>query len=267
MHIFLGEQTLNHFLASNSGPFILLVYALVLGSLGVLVAWVGRLALGGLIAGASDRLPEAVQNSMLGFTAFTLALALSNVHANLHKATDAVIQEASALRTMHQAITLLDRPESALLHRHLRAYVEHVAGAEWTALGAYPPALAPAAEAALLATWATLRAMETGPDAPARVDPLLPLLNSRLQQVAESRSQRLQLAHSAIAGVFWPVMAVLLLFAAMLQARHRHHLNDQVLVFLQLAAFGLIVGLINILDQPFRGAMRVTPLPIMQALR
>ncbi|MEJ1933207.1 hypothetical protein WDZ92_23665, partial [Nostoc sp. NIES-2111] len=78
----------------------------------------------------------------------------------------------------------------------------------------------------------------------------------------EFRHDRLAGATRAVPSIFWWLIAAFLLGAMLLNGRHPLDLASVSLITLHMAAIGLVIAFILVMDEPFRGEASIAPHPI-----
>jgi hypothetical protein len=207
-----------------------------------------------------NKLADVVHGSLLAFTVFLLALVLSDVRSNLGRADDAVSREGSVVARLDRDLAGLSGPEASRARQSLRAYVSAVTRDEWPTLSRQEAALAPSAGRALAVLIADARrAGAANPDAAAG----LRMLTDRLE---EHRQGRLETATKSVPDVFWWLIVVFLLGAMALNGRHKLNATALSLIAIHMAAIGMVLALIIIMDEPFRGQTSISTAPLTKAL-
>ncbi len=206
------------------------------------------------------KLAELVHGSLLGFTVFVLALVLSDVRTNLGKASDAVLSEAAIIQKFDRELKRLADPRAAAVRADLRAYVQSLATSDWPALGGGEPALGAEAERTINrldeSFDSLVQGLARGGDG----------LDDLMSKIEEFRSGRLEMATKSVPAVFWWVVTLFLVGAMVMNGRHQLDLTSGSLITLHMGAIGLVLGLIIVMDEPFRGESSVSPAAIIKAV-
>lgn len=242
---------------------LLLSGAMIAGAIALLIAWISRRTL----FSASDaslenhsKLADLVHGSLLAFTVFTLALVLTDVRANLGKTLDSTLREASIITRLDAELEVAGGPDATTARRDLRDYVEAVTRYDWPALGKQMPKLSKEGNRAMKSLRATVRsAARANPDSAAAINAFLP-------QLEDLRLGRLESATKSVTHVFWWIICAFLMGAMVMNGRHSFDPASGTLIFLHMAGIGLVLALILVMDQPFRGETSVSPAPITRAL-
>ncbi len=257
MEVFLG------YLGALPDSTLLMCGALITGSIALALALLSRFL---IFRRSSDKwtdhakLAELVHGSLLAFTVFTLALVLTDVRSNLGKTLDATLREASILHRLDFELQLAGGSQSELARQSLRHYVEAVTHTDWPSLSEPVPKLSPEADTAVRSLQADVRAAaKANPDSSSA-------LNAYLSQAEDLRYARLESATKSVPNVFWWIIFAFLVGAMVLNGRHPIDFTSGTLIFLHMAGIGLVLSLIVIMDQPFRGETSVSSDPISRAL-
>jgi hypothetical protein len=241
---------------------ILLAGAVTLALIAMMVAALSRRLLFANGSGENDRhakLAEIVHGSLLAFTVFVLALVLNDVRGNLGRADDATLREAATMTRLDLELKFAKVPESAAARQALRSYASAVVVYDWPSLGTYNPSLSAQSENALLDL---IEAVD-------RVTLVAPrsasALKSHLDKLQDLRQGRLETATKSVARVLWWTIAAFLLGAMIMNGRHPVDLASLGLISLHIGAIGLVIALILVMDEPFRGQTSILPDPITKA--
>jgi hypothetical protein len=235
---------------------VLLGGALVTGLCAILIATLSnRIA----FAAHADRpehrrkLEELVHGSLLAFTVFTLALVLSDVRSNLGKTLDSTLREASILTRLDAELKVAGGTAADAARQDLRRYSAAVVAHDWQTLGQPEPRLSVEADGALAALRASGRAAaRASPDSASAI-------GSFLSQIEDYRFGRLESATKTVTNVFWWIIFAFLLGAMAMNGRNPVDPASAALIFLHMAGIGLVLALIVVMDQPFRGETSVPP--------
>lgn len=209
-----------------------------------------------------DKLADTAHTSLLGLSAFVLALMITNGLASLAKTEDAVRQEGVSIYRLDRELGALG-PQAGAAKAALVAYARHVADDEWRRLATVPNTLSPLAQADLDALWAELRALQRSldPSDPARGD-----LARSAERIEILRASRLANSTSNIPQVFWLILMTFVAAASFFAGREAPKRFGMRVNMVHMAAIGLAVGLVVVLDNPFRGQTRIDPASIGNSL-
>ena len=211
-----------------------------------------------------DKLMDTVHTSLLGFSAFVLALAITGVSSNLSNAEGDARQESLDLYQLRREFTGLGAlGEDG--NRALAEYVQHVATDEWPRLARTEPSLSPLAQKSLDDIWSSIRTIQS--DLGSNKPQLREALSGYLTQIEHARYARLASATNSIPGVVWLMILLFVAAASFMSGRHKPKQFSIRLVIIHMSAIGLVIALIMILDNPYRGETSVGPEAILGALK
>jgi hypothetical protein len=242
---------------------VLMGGAIIIGVAALAIAALARFT--GAFAGQADlethsKLADLVHGSLLAFTVFTLALVLADVRSNLGKTLDQTLREASIITRLDAELQVAGGPEAMKARADLLKYVDAVAAFDWPGLAQPIPQLSFQADAALKALRASARAAaRANPESASGINGFVP-------QIEDFRLGRLESATKSVTNVFWWIILAFLVGAMAMNGRHRLDRTSASLIFLHMAAIGLVLALILVMDQPFRGETSVSSAPIARAL-
>jgi len=207
-----------------------------------------------------SKLAELVHNSLLAFTVFILAMALNDVRANLGNADDATLREAGTIARLDRELEIANGVEAETARKRLRDYADAVTSSEWQALSAPEPALSPRAEQSLIVFIAGVRAVTAAqPD-------LATTFGTLVDKLEDLRQGRLESATKSVPRVFWWMIGAFLFGAMVMNGRHPLDRASASLITLHMGAIGLVMALILVMDEPFRGETSISSTPISKAL-
>ena len=257
---------------SLTDPAILAVSALVFGVVGGTVGflanrlWFRRWP---KHSAYDEKLAESAHTSMLGFSAFVLALLITNGLTTLSDTDKAVRLEATTIYRLGQELDALDKigPSARMAKQALVAYAQNAVEDEWPSLARLPVTLSPLVQKNLDDLWLGVRAVQEdiARTAPSRSDYRADLsaLTSRLEAL---RSARLSTATLNIPDDFWAILILFVIAASFLSGRDTQKPFGIQVNIIHMSAIGLAVGLVIVLDNPFRGQTSIGPEIIAQAL-
>lgn len=244
---------------------ILAVAAFAFAAFGAAVAWTSHrvwFRRWRQHAAYEDKLADTAHSSLLGLSAFVLALMITNGLASLGRAEVNVRQEAASIHRLARELDSLG-PAAEAARTTLASYVQDVAGDEWRRLATAPNALSPLAGRDLDTLWADLRALQKSmdPTDARRVDVI-----RYADQIETRRQSRLADSTSDIPGVFWLILIAFVALASFLAGREAPMRFGMQVSVIHMAAIGLAAGLVVILYNPFRGETSIAPDIILGAL-
>ncbi|MFZ4478255.1 MAG: hypothetical protein ACOYNZ_00030 [Rhodoferax sp.] len=248
--------------ASNSDVTIMADFLMFFAAAGISIAAFSNRFLFGNRNMDSDALFETVEKSIFAFLVFLLAITLGDVRANFSKAQDSVINESLELR---QYLFLLDlQPNAFTQHqkKQLERYVKAVVADEWISLAQANPLLSGEAERAVvdMRKSAQKNVQESGMSSYS--DKIL----TSLGKLENARILRYQLATASSPRVFWLYIAILMLLGSVMAGRAKLDGRRAGVLGAYFGALGMVVGLIMIMDQPFRGETSISSEPFRMVI-
>jgi hypothetical protein len=206
-----------------------------------------------------DKLGEGAHASMLGFSAFILALLITNGLSTLSETDKAVRAEATNIYRLGRELDALG-PSGEPAKQALAAYAQNVAHDEWRRLATLPVSLSPLAQANLDDLWIAVRALQAkqAETAPSRSD-FRADLSKYASQIETNRSARLSAATLNIPDDFWILLILFVIAASVLSGRETAHRFGIQINMMHMSAIGLAIGMVVVLDNPFRGETSIGP--------
>jgi hypothetical protein len=210
-----------------------------------------------------DKIADTVHASLLGIIAFFLALVTTSDFGSFNKADGLTTTEALQVSRIDRELDGLG--EMGLAGRRVLArYVADVVADEWPRLAGRPQSLSPLAKRDLEQLWREIRAVQK------RLPPEMASVRSDLSKlvasVEEARLGRLSASISSVPDIFWIMMLTFFVAASALSGRKVIKAHGMQINMLYMCAFGLIVGINVIIDNPFDGQTSVKPDRLVQAL-
>jgi hypothetical protein len=246
-------------------PTALLLVCMALGTalLAVVVASLARVWLFDRLADPSEArgtVADVVHGSLLAFIVFVLAHVLTDVRANLGHADDQALHEASVVRRLDRELKAVGDTDAQAARVLLRAYVKSAVTDEWATLSTADPDLSPTTEDALTAfVGATRHVVSKHEDSASSIRTLL-------DRLEESRQGRFENATKTVPAVFWWVISLFLLAAMAMNGRYPGSWKGNFIIAIHMGAIGMVVALIINLDEPFRGASGISPVPLAKSV-
>jgi hypothetical protein len=211
-----------------------------------------------------EKLADTAHNSLLGIIAFIVALSTTSVFSNLAKTEEAVRREGLEISRLGRELDALGQSGDQA-KRALSAYARTVANDEWPRLARKPNSLSPVVQQNVDDLWKGIRAAQRdlgGSNSNARDD-----LSKYLMAIEQLREDRLAAATNSIPDVFW--LCIFLFFAVecFLSGRNSFKRYGIQINMIHMATLGLLIALIMIVDNPFRGETSVSSDIILNALQ
>jgi hypothetical protein len=209
-----------------------------------------------------DKLADTAHTSLLGLSAFLLPLMIANGLTGLARTEDSVRQEGMMIYRLGRDLDALG-PTAAPAKAALAAYAQDVSDDEWRRLATAPNSLSPLAQRDLDVLWIDVRALQKSFDSsdPGRAD--LALYTARIETLRQSR---LADSTSNIPSIFWLVLMAFVSASSFLAGRESPKRFGLQVNMILMSAIGLAVGLVIVLDNPFRGQTSIKPEIIGSAL-
>ena len=154
-----------------------------------------------------------------------------------------------------------------LTNRDLRFEDDHtkrVADEEWKTLGHTPPSLSPAAGQDLNTIWKEVRKLQS--NAALVPEQIRTPLNTFLDRIESARQSRLSFATYSLPEIFWTLIILFFIAAAIMDARHPHRKFGVAMIASHMAVTGVVIALVMIVDNPFSGQASIDPAIIRNAL-
>ncbi|MEM5317561.1 hypothetical protein [Paraburkholderia sp. JHI869] len=203
---------------------------------------------------------DVVHGSLLALIVFVLAHVLSDVRSNVDKAEDQTLREASFVSRLDRQLRTIGGANSDAAREALRRYVSSVTGDDWRALAAARPELSPRTGAALN------QLIEATERVAAQVPVRAELLETSLREIEDMRQLRLESATHTVPRIFWWVIWAVIAGAMAMNGRFALTPVTMAIIALHMAVIGMVVALIVILDEPYRGQSAVSPAPLEKAV-
>jgi uncharacterized protein DUF4239 len=246
---------------------ILALAAIAFGLSGVLISYLAHhtwFRFWPVRSDADTKLADTVQTSLLAFSAFVLALSITSGLANLAKVEEQARQEALEIARLNRELGALG-DIAAAGRQALTDYARDVADEEWKTLGKADPHLSPRAQRDIDRLWAEIRTIQRNVSlAPAQVRDAL---NTGLTRIEQLRADRLAAATNSIPAIFWLIIILFVVAASFMNGRNTLHRFGVPLIAVHMSAIGIVIALIVIVDNPFRGTTSVSPSIIASALK
>jgi len=206
-----------------------------------------------------DKLGENAHTSMLGFSAFILALLITNGLSTLSESDKAVRAEATNIYRLGRELDALG-PSGVPAKQALASYQQNVAQDEWRRMATLPASLSPLAQKNLDDLWIAVRALQAkqAETAPSRSDYRADL-SKYTSQIETLRSGRLSAATLNIPDDFWILLILFVVAASVLSGRETAHRFGIQINMMHMSAIGLAIGMVIVLDNPFRGETSIGP--------
>jgi 5-carboxymethyl-2-hydroxymuconate isomerase len=260
-HMNLSNLVLTH-IASATDVAIMVEFLAFCAIFGVSIAGLSNRFCFGNQNLDSDALFEMVERSIFAFLVFLLAITLGDVRANFSKAEDSVVSEALEVRQYLHVLDLQTGSFTDEQKSHLNTYLKAVVDDEWHSLAQAQPHLSVPAEQAILGLRKSVQTNVQASGMTSYTDRIL----SSLTKLENSRLLRYQLATASSPRIFWLYIAVLMVLGCVTAGRTKLDRRRAGVLAAYFGALGMVVGLIMILDQPFRGETSISSEPFRLVL-
>lgn len=218
-----------------------------------------RARLFGNVSETSSEFARTTMTAITGFTGAVLAFSLVQAQGNLRAVERTVATEAMQLHQIDRILTNYGDERVAAIRDAVRAYAQSVVTDEW-------PKLSEGGHSQVTADLfhsLSQRILAIEP-ASVRQNIIYGDLVKIVDQLAESRQDRLSATDLALPAIFWEtigfLMVLLITFSAFVEPSRALSLGGLGV------GLALLVTLVFIFDQPFLGDISVTPDPMVRVL-
>jgi hypothetical protein len=240
---------------------IVLLFAAAVGAILAILPLVARYALGIVISKETAEGMQKGQAAVTGFTALVTAFSLVQAQVNLTNVQKLVGAEASQMSQLDRLLIRYGDPGGGQIRQTLQAYAGSVVREEW-------PELARGHESPITnnlfgSLSRSILAINPGQG---RQGLVYADILKMTDELADSRSERVQAARIRLPTIFWEVILLLLLLVAAFALLGEPRLDSAVALAGQGFGLALLIGLVFVVEFPFNGQTRVSPSPIGHAL-
>ena len=219
-----------------------------------------RARLFGPVNMASSENARATVTAITGFTGALLAFSLVQAQGNLRSVEKTVASEAMQINQLDRLLMSYGDVTVGSFRETVRAYVESIVSEEWPKLSQHGSSRRTADLFRALA----LEILTIRP-ASARETVIYGDLVKIVDQLAESRQERLTATDLALPPIYWQVIGSLVVlivaFSAFVEPHRAISLGGLG------AGLALLIALVFIFDQPFLGDVSVTPAALVHVLQ
>ena len=240
---------------------IVLLFAAAVGATLAILPLVARYALGIVISKETAEGMQKGQAAVTGLAALVAAFSLVQAQVNLTNVQKQVGTEASQMSQLDRLLVRYGDPGVGQIRQTLKAYAGSVVREEW-------PELARGHESPITndlfgSLSRSILAINPGQGRQALVYADILKMTDEL---AESRSARVQAARTRLPTIFWEVILLLLFLVAAFALLGEARRGSAVALAGQGFGLALLIGLAFVVQFPFNGQTRVSPSPIGHAL-
>ena len=258
----LPDQLLTH-IASHSDVTIMTEFLLFFALAGILISVLSNRFFFSNTDLSTDYLFENVERSIFGFLVFLLAITLGDVRATFSKAEDGVVNECLEIRQYVHMLDLQKSPFTQSQKQQLNIYLNAVATDEWRSLAQAKPTLSAQAERAISSLRNSIQTHVQESGMSGYSDKIM----VSLSKLENARLLRYQLATASSPRIFWLYIGMMLLLACVMTGRTKLDKRRFAVLAAYFGALGMVIGLITILEQPFRGETSVSKEPFRQVIK
>ena len=241
---------------------LLLLFAVVSISLMIVFHKIFRALLDRYAPGYKADLALNIHNSLSTLLALIIAFSLVQAVAT-YKATEHIVrQEAVRINNLDRLLIRYGNPELETVRVALRTYAQSIVTDEWPEMDSGH--MSPKTDA--LFKPVSKGVIEIKPANPREVA----IYNEMLKisdSLADSRNDRLDAAEFAIPGIFWLLIAALLLLKTVLSAYADRSRSSDIVLAVQMAAFSSLLALTFSFDEPLKGEAAIKPEPIIEVIQ
>lgn len=210
----------------------------------------------------NERLRMAVGPLVGTMYAVVLGFVVVTTWQTLASASSTVVREANAVADLERLSRGLPVHDRRQIQQAARAYVRLVIDEEWPALA--QRSSSERAHAALVELWGVYTAM----DPQHRTDPIYDESLARLNELTESRHQRLLAADEQLPAIMWTLVVTggIAVLVLSLNAGVPKNWQARMIVAVPAGMISLAILLIGTLEGPFQGGLSVSPEPFVSVL-
>jgi hypothetical protein len=232
-------------------------FAAILAFLSLAGSRVFHISIGEETSGAMQR----AQTAVTGFTAIVTAFSLVQAQITLANIQKLVSTEADQLNQLDRLLTRYGDPSVGRIRETLRAYAESVVRDEWPELGRGRGS--PITTRLFTPLSKSILAIDPSPG---RQSVIYTDMLKNVDNLAESRSNRLLAAQTTLPAIFWDVILLLLALLAGFALLGEARRGNAVALAGQGFGLALLIGLVFVLDFLFYGETVVSSQPLVSAL-
>jgi ABC-type multidrug transport system fused ATPase/permease subunit len=247
---------LNAFLNYAPNYMVAIVFAAIGAIMSVLVAMLARKLIPFEFDGEASGLADKVHSSLIGFAVLVMAFAIGEARGNLSKATDAVSLEAFQIRQLDRQLMSYGAAATLVPRAQLLGYANSVVADEWPQLSGLNPTESTKTRKQLAALSKEIRDLQ--PTTKVQ-ESLKPALENGVDQLEKSHDGLIDKANNQVPGLFWAMIVALVAIGMVFNVRYKPTKLNYVLIAAHMAAIGVAIAFLAMLDDPFRGETSVPP--------
>jgi hypothetical protein len=219
-----------------------------------------RTRLFGPVSAANSEIARTTMTAVTGFTGAVLAFSLVQAQGNLRSVEATVAEEAMQLSQVDRLLVSYGDASAGSIQEMVRAYTESVVAEEWPKLSQHG-----SSERTADLFHALTQQILTLRPASGRETVIYGDLVRSVDQLAQSRQERLIATDLGLPPIYWQVIASLMVllvgFSAFIEPVRAISLGGLG------AGLALLITLVFIFDQPFLGNVSVTPAALVHLLK
>jgi uncharacterized integral membrane protein len=197
-----------------------------------------------------------------GFTGIVLAFSLVQAQGNLRNLEKQVGVEAQHLAQMDRLLLRYDEPGNGAIRAALRDYANSIVKNEW------PELRKGAASERTTALFSPIsRGIFAIEPAPGRQSLIYAEMLKKADELATDREERVvEAANLKLPSIFWETIIALLMILVLMATFVEANIGQAVAHGGQGFGLAMLVALVFIFDQPFKGQTSVSPKPIVKTI-
>jgi len=246
----------NVFLNSTPNSIIALVFGGATALLSILIFILGRKLVPVEFEKESSDLAIKAHTSLLAFAVLVLAFSIGDARSNLAKATDAVDLEASKIKHLNQLFISYGAVETIAAHNALFNVASSIVHDEWPSLSEIKPIGSAKTEAELRNLFEEIKNLKPTTK---RQETIKISLENNMEELHKSRDSVIDKANNEVPGLFWAMIVSLVVISMVFNVHYQLTKLNCLLIGSHMAAVGVAIALLAMLDAPFRGETSVSP--------
>jgi hypothetical protein len=254
---------LNSFLNYAPNYVVALVFAFAFAAASVLVTMLTRKLMPYEFDSEASGIADKVHSSLIGFAVLVMAFAIGEARGNLSKATDAVSQEAFQIRTLDRQLVSFGKDATLAARKSLVDYANSLVTDQWPLLSDLTPTEATRTRLLLATLTVEVRNLQA---ASKNQESLKPALESSIDALEKSNGGLIDKASNQVPGLFWAMIVALVAIGMVFNVRYKPTKLNYILTAAHMAALGVAIAFLAMLDAPFRGETSVSPEPITHVI-
>ena len=240
-------------------PLLLLIAAAVLAAVIVYLPRLTRRVPFLKPSDANTDFTARMQVPLFTMTALVLAFTLIQADSNFRMIDSQVTAEASQINQLDRLLTRYGERGAATARPFLRAYARSIVDDEWPEM--LKDRSSEKTRTAFTAVSQSIMAIDPGPG---RKSMIYGEMLKSLETIAEARDTRLNQLQVGLPAIYWEVVGFAVLILLLVSSTIEQTPFRAAVLGGQMAVLGAFIGLVFIMDTPFKGDTRITPKAIAQ---